>query len=138
MFSFIYTGSNLQYHDCKVVWVLGCFSYAALSLNYRIHRNNSQSNMAITTITIGNGFYFPRQIYKIDSSFLPWASADFFPGEGKIFQGGGQKHTICPKNTKKDTIFVLKSQKTYYFGQPGGVKGPLLPSPADAHEYSQY
>ena len=49
MFSFIYTGSNLQYHDCKVVWVLGCFSYAALSLNYRIHRNNSQSNTAITT-----------------------------------------------------------------------------------------
>ena len=24
---------------------------------------------------------------------LPWASADFFPGEGKIFQGG-QKHTM--------------------------------------------
>jgi len=46
---------------------------------------------------------------------MAWASADFFPGEGKIFQGGA---------------------KTYYFGRPGGVKGPLLPSPADAHGFS--
>ncbi len=31
-----------------------------------------------------------------------------FSREGKIFQGGGggqQKHTICRKSTKKDTIF---------------------------------
>jgi len=27
----------------------------------------------------------------------------------------------------------VRSQKTYYFGRPGGVKGPLLPSPAHAH-----
>ena len=42
-----------------------------------------------------------------------WASADFFPGEGKIFLGGGQKHTICLKRyffasekVKKHTIFA--------------------------------
>jgi hypothetical protein len=38
----------------------------------------------------------------------PWASADFFPGEGKIFQGG-QKHAICLKNAQKYTIFFQKS-----------------------------
>jgi len=26
--------------------------------------------------------------------------------------------------------------KTYYFGQPEGVKGPLLPSPADANGHT--
>ena len=57
-----------------------------------------------------------------------WASgsADFFRGEGIIFQGPGgwgQKHTICLKNTKKDTIFLEKSRKTYYFGRPGGGGG---------------
>ena len=47
-----------------------------------------------------------------------WASADFLPEEGKVFQGGGvKKHTI------------LADQG----GGPGG-KGPLLPSPADAHD----
>ena len=59
----------------------------------------------------------------------PWASADFFPGEGKIFQGGGQKHTICPKNTKKDTIFVLKSQKHTILASQGGGQGPPLALP---------
>jgi len=73
---------------------------------------------------------------KIQISFLnqcSWASADFFPVEGKIFQGGGQKHTIFLKNTKKDTIFLKKkSRKTYYFVfwlARGGGKCP----PADAH-----
>jgi len=34
----------------------------------------------------------------------------FFPGEGKIFQGerGGQKHTVCLKTPKKETIFLEK------------------------------
>jgi len=59
----------------------------------------------------------------------------FFPGEGKMFQGpgAGQKHTTCPKSTKKDSIFLEKNQKTYYFARPRGDKGPLLPSPADTH-----
>jgi len=31
-------------------------------------------------------------------------------------------------------IFLKKIRKIYYFSQPrGGGKGPLLPSPADAH-----
>ena len=56
-----------------------------------------------------------------------WPSADFFPGEGKIFQEG-QKHTICLKNTKKVTIFLEKSRKTYYFGRPGGgARAPSCP-----------
>ncbi len=40
--------------------------------------------------------FFCKKIAK--SSWRSWASADFFPGEGKIFQGG-QKHNICLKNT---------------------------------------
>jgi len=65
---------------------------------------------------------------KISNS-LSWASADFFPGEGKIFQGG-QKHTICPKNI----LFSSKKvKKNKIFWPARGVKGPLLPSPADAH-----
>jgi hypothetical protein len=35
-----------------------------------------------------------------------------------FFQVGG-------KNTQKDTIFVKKVQKTYYFGEPGGQGPPL-------------
>jgi len=64
----------------------------------------------------------------------PWASADFFPGEGKIFQGGGGKNILFALKTPKNILFSSKKKsKTYYFGRPGGVKGPLLPSPADAH-----
>ena len=60
---------------------------------------------------------------------------NFFQGRAK-FSRRGQKHTICLKSAEKDTIFLKKSRKTYYFGRPGGGgKGPLLPSPADAHDY---
>jgi len=64
--------------------------------------------------------------------YYAWASADFFPGRAKFSKWG--KKILFAQKHQKDTIFVLKSQKTYYFGQPGGVKGPLLPSPSDAHE----
>ncbi len=37
-----------------------------------------------------------------------WASAEFFPGEGKNFPGGWQEPTFCQKNNKKDTIFPKK------------------------------
>ena len=56
-----------------------------------------------------------------------WASADFFPGEGKIFQGWvGAKTCYLSKKHLKDTIFFKKSRKTYYFGRPegGGGGGP--------------
>ncbi len=37
-----------------------------------------------------------------------WASADFFPGEGKNFpRGGGQEPTFCLKQ-QNDTIFPQK------------------------------
>jgi hypothetical protein len=58
------------------------------------------------------------------------ASADFFPGEGKILWG--QKHTICTKTPKKILFSSKIFEKHTIFGQPGG-QGPLLPSPADAH-----
>ena len=58
-----------------------------------------------------------------------WASTDFFPGRAK-FSRGGQKHNICLKSALKDTIFLKKSAKTYYFGQPGGGgQGPPLALP---------
>jgi len=44
-----------------------------------------------------------------------WASADFFPGESKIFQEGG-----------KNILFAYKPPKTYYFPQksPKNIQGP--------------
>jgi len=56
----------------------------------------------------------------------------FFPGEGKIFQEGAKTYYLPHKH-----------QKTYYFPEKKAEKhtilasqrrkGPLLPSPADAH-----
>ncbi len=65
-----------------------------------------------------------------------WASADFFPGEGKIFQGGAKTYYL-PKKHLKTFYFPLKKVKKHTFlaSQGGGGKGPLLPSPADAHEW---
>ncbi len=61
----------------------------------------------------------------------PWASADFFPGEGKNFSRGGQEPTFCLKSNKK-VPFFQKSLKTYYFlaglgGPGGGGKNPPCP-----------
>ena len=47
-----------------------------------------------------------------------WASADFFPGEGKIFH--------WPKKHLKKILFSSKKvKKTYYFDRPGGHGPPL-------------
>ncbi len=56
-----------------------------------------------------------------------WASADFFPGEGKNFPGGGgQEPTFCLKSNEKDTIFPKKVLKHTIFGRPGGgARAPL-------------
>jgi len=61
----------------------------------------------------------------------PWESVDFFSREGQNFPGGGgQKHTICLKTVKEHTIFIQKSQKTFYFGRPrGGGQLPTLALP---------
>ncbi len=64
----------------------------------------------------------------IEPATHSWASADFFPGEGKIFQGG-QKHTICLKAPKNILFSSKKVKKTYYFGRPGGDQGPPLALP---------
>ena len=43
---------------------------------------------------------------------------------------GVRRLTICLKNTLKDTIFLKKCQKTYYFGRPrggGGARAPYCP-----------
>ncbi len=76
-----------------------------------------------------------------------WASADFFPGEDKIFQGEGETYYLH----KKHIIFLKKNLKTYYFwpakGEGGGgyfEKGPPFAAPPlwtidvcalDAHGY---
>jgi hypothetical protein len=62
-----------------------------------------------------------------------WASADFFPGEGKNFPRGmgGQEPTFCLKNNGKDTIFPKKAKKHTIFGRPwparGGARAPPCP-----------
>ncbi len=71
-----------------------------------------------------------------ETNLKAWASADFFPREGKIFKGGwgGQKYTICLKNAPKDTIFFQKFEKNTISvchgegvrgGDRGGGKSPL-------------
>jgi len=54
-------------------------------------------------------------------------------GVRRLFSRGGQNFP----GGAKTYYLPLKHLKTY-FGRPGGGKGPLLPSPADAHdiEYS--
>jgi hypothetical protein len=61
----------------------------------------------------------------------PWASADFFPGEGKVFQGGN--NILFALKMPKNIQFSFK--KTYYFGWLRRGKCPFLPSPADAHGF---
>jgi len=56
-----------------------------------------------------------------------------FSRGGQNFPGGYKNILFALKTPKKTYYFSLKKSKTYYFGRPGGVKGPLLPSPADAH-----
>jgi hypothetical protein len=94
---------------------------------------NTEVYSSFLSIYINPGYYS----YSIKVGLGTWAYADFFPEEGKIFQGGGgQKHTICLKNAQKHTIFFQKSKKkhTILAGQRGmGGKRPLLPSPADTH-----
>jgi len=67
--------------------------------------------------------------------FSTWASADFFPGEGKNFPRGARTYFL-PKKQQKRYYFSQKSLKTYYFlpalAGKGG-KSPPLPSHADAH-----
>jgi len=57
----------------------------------------------------------------------PWASTDFFPGEGKIFQGVAKTYYL-PKKCPKTYYFLSKKTKTYYFAQSREGKCPLLPS----------
>ncbi len=70
-------------------------------------------------------------------SMWPWASADFFPNEGKNFPGGGgQKPIFCLKNNKKILFFPKKSKNILFLAALGRQRGgqePPLPSPADAH-----
>ncbi len=55
-------------------------------------------------------FWKRPKTYFFLTSQKPWASADFFPGEGKNFPGGvGEQEPIfCLKNKEKDTIFPKK------------------------------
>jgi hypothetical protein len=54
-----------------------------------------------------------------------WASADFFPGEGKNFPGGGARTYFLPKKQRKRYYFSEKSLKTILLMAGLG--------PADAH-----
>ncbi len=55
----------------------------------------------------------------------PWASADFFQGKAKIFQGGGARTYFLPKNI---LLFSKKSKNILFLA---GL-GPPCPA-ADAH-----
>jgi hypothetical protein len=60
---------------------------------------------------------------------LAWASTDFFPGEGKIFRGGGgQKHTNYLK-TPKNILFSSKKVKKHTILAGQGGQGPPLALP---------
>jgi len=54
----------------------------------------------------------------------------FFQGRAKFSRGGGAKTYYLPKKHLKTYYFPLKKSKNILFSR---VKGPLLPSPADAH-----
>jgi len=60
----------------------------------------------------------PKQelILPIRFIFLAWASADFFPREGKIFPGGEGNILFALKMLKNILFSFKKSRKTYYFG----------------------
>ncbi len=58
---------------------------------------------------------------EIWDKYLMWSHGrphTFFQGRAKFSRGWGRG-----KNTKKDTIFLKISCKTYYFGRPGGRRG---------------
>jgi len=59
---------------------------------------------------------------------LSWASADFFPGEGKIFQGGAKTYYL-PKKHLKTYYFSLKKSKNILFWPARGGQGPPLALP---------
>ncbi len=55
-----------------------------------------------------------------------WASADFFPGEGKIFQGGAKIYYLPIKCLKTYNFLSKKSKKhTILVSQGGGAMPPL-------------
>jgi hypothetical protein len=58
----------------------------------------------------------------------PWASADFYPGEGKIFRGAGRgKSYYLPKKCPKTYYFLSKKSKNILFwpAKGGGQETPL-------------
>jgi len=59
--------------------------------------------------------------------FQTWASADFFPGEGKIFHGGAKTYYL-PKKHLKTYYFPLKRSKNILFWPArGGSRAPSCP-----------
>jgi len=59
-----------------------------------------------------------------------WASSDFFPGEGKIFQeaGGGAKTYYLPKKMPKNILFsFIKVKKHTILAGQGGSSAPSCP-----------
>jgi len=66
-----------------------------------------------------------RPLARARGGSCPWASADFFPVEDNIFQGGG-----------KNILFALKMPKFILFSvkKVQGMWALALPSPADAHD----
>jgi hypothetical protein len=62
-----------------------------------------------------------------------WASAYFFPGEGKIFQEWTKTAlTICLENNKKENNFSKKSKNILFLvGKAGRDKSPA-PPPSEA------
>ena len=56
-----------------------------------------------------------------------WASADFFPGEGKIFQGGAKTYYLPNKHQKRYYFRLKKSIKHTILASQGGSRAPSCP-----------
>jgi hypothetical protein len=69
-----------------------------------------------------------------------WASADFFPGEGKNFPGGARTYFLPKKATSKILFFPKKSKNILFLAglgrqRGGGARAPLaLPCGRSCHQ----
>ncbi len=69
--------------------------------------------------------FLPRLMLPKRESVSKNESKSFLYKNGSM---GRQKHTICPKNLQKDTVFLKTVSKHTIFSGQGGGESPLAPS----------